>query len=90
MLNGRCKLHGGKSTGPRTPEGAATKWLSRAHGRFQVDVHLNFCCRLLHWQIGSIGTFQNSPGVESDEPMSIRNIGAVTIKPSASANSRYW
>jgi hypothetical protein len=21
MLNGRCKVHGGKSTGPRTPEG---------------------------------------------------------------------
>jgi hypothetical protein len=23
MPNGRCKLHGGKSTGPRTPEGLA-------------------------------------------------------------------
>jgi hypothetical protein len=22
MANGRCRLHGGKSTGPRTPEGA--------------------------------------------------------------------
>lgn len=21
MLNGRCRMHGGKSTGPRTPEG---------------------------------------------------------------------
>jgi len=23
MANGRCRLHGGKSTGPRTPEGLA-------------------------------------------------------------------
>jgi hypothetical protein len=23
MPNGRCKVHGGKSTGPRTPEGLA-------------------------------------------------------------------
>jgi len=38
MRNGRCQLHGGKSTGPRTPEGierirrAATKhgWYSKA------------------------------------------------------------
>jgi hypothetical protein len=35
MRNGRCQLHGGKSTGPRTPEGierirrAVTK-----HGRY--------------------------------------------------------
>lgn len=25
MANGRCRLHGGKSTGPRTPEGAERK-----------------------------------------------------------------
>src|SRR5208282_216518 len=29
MPNGRCRLHGGKSTGPRTPEGRAS--LARAH-----------------------------------------------------------
>src|SRR5215468_9691103 len=35
MPNGRCKLHGGKSTGPRTPEG-----LERAnwkHGHFSRE-----------------------------------------------------
>jgi hypothetical protein len=25
MANGRCRLHGGKSTGPKTPEGAERK-----------------------------------------------------------------
>jgi hypothetical protein len=29
MANGRCRMHGGKSTGPRTPEGLAR--LARAH-----------------------------------------------------------
>ena len=29
MANGRCRLHGGKSTGPRTPEGRAS--VARAH-----------------------------------------------------------
>jgi hypothetical protein len=36
-------------------------------GGFQVDVHLNFCCRLLHWQIGRPITFKDSPGIDSDE-----------------------
>lgn len=37
--NGRCKLHGGKSTGPRTPEGKARvaaanrrRWAARREG----------------------------------------------------------
>jgi hypothetical protein len=34
MLNGRCKVHGGKSTGPRTPEGLErsrrANWKQRA------------------------------------------------------------
>ncbi len=32
MKNGRCRLHGGKSTGPRTPEG-------RARSRSAVTKH---------------------------------------------------
>ena len=38
MANGRCRMHGGKSTGPRTPEG-----LERArrgnwkHGRYSAE-----------------------------------------------------
>ena len=30
MRNGRCRMHGGASTGPRTPEGLAKS--RRAHG----------------------------------------------------------
>jgi hypothetical protein len=34
MANGRCRLHGGKCTGPRTPEGkAAFKATHTRHGR---------------------------------------------------------
>ncbi len=34
MPNGRCRLHGGKSTGPRTPEGLArSKASRRIHGK---------------------------------------------------------
>lgn len=32
LMNGRCKLHGGKSTGPKTPEGKA-KALSKLRPR---------------------------------------------------------
>jgi hypothetical protein len=33
MANGRCRLHGGKSTGPRTPEGLASLAMARTtHG----------------------------------------------------------
>src|SRR5436853_3460166 len=36
MPNGRCKIHGGKSTGPRTPEGLerSSNW---KHGRFSRE-----------------------------------------------------
>ncbi len=35
MPNGRCRLHGGKSTGPRTPAGLASLARARTtHGRF--------------------------------------------------------
>jgi len=34
MANGRCRLHGGKSTGPRTPEGLERARMARwIHGR---------------------------------------------------------
>ena len=34
MSNGRCRLHGGASTGPRTPEGLAhSKAARRRHGK---------------------------------------------------------
>lgn len=35
MRNGRCRLHGGKSTGPRTPEGVARSRVGNwKHGQF--------------------------------------------------------
>jgi hypothetical protein len=39
MKNGRCRLHGGKSTGPRTPEGLARSKAARwVHGNRSAAV----------------------------------------------------
>jgi hypothetical protein len=39
MSNGRCRLHGGSSTGPRTPEGLARSRQARwKHGVYSRDV----------------------------------------------------
>ena len=38
MKNGRCRLHGGKSTGPRTTEGLAnSKKANWKHGRYSAE-----------------------------------------------------
>src|SRR5215470_7955696 len=38
MKNGRCRLHGGKSTGPRTPEGLERSRRARwKHGRYSRE-----------------------------------------------------
>jgi hypothetical protein len=38
MKNGRCMMHGGMSTGPRTPEGLNRIKASRTiHGRYSAD-----------------------------------------------------
>src|SRR5947209_6404068 len=50
-------------------------------GGLQVDVHLDFG-RLLHRQIGGLITFKNSPGIDSDEAMSVRNVGSVAHQTS--------
>jgi hypothetical protein len=37
MPNGRCRLHGGKSTGPRTPEGLEnSRRANRKHGYYSA------------------------------------------------------
>jgi hypothetical protein len=38
MPNGRCKIHGGKSTGPRTPEGLErSRRANWKHGHFSRE-----------------------------------------------------
>ena len=38
MANGRCQLHGGKSTGPRTPEGLERSRQARlVHGYYTAE-----------------------------------------------------
>ena len=38
MPNGRCRMHGGKSTGPRTLDGLARLQAARTrHGRYSAD-----------------------------------------------------
>jgi hypothetical protein len=38
MKNGRCRFHGGPSTGPRTPEGLERSRKARwKHGRYSVE-----------------------------------------------------
>lgn len=39
MKNGRCRLHGGKSTGPKTPEGLERSRKARwKHGLYSADL----------------------------------------------------
>ena len=38
MANGRCRMHGGKSTGPRTPEGLErSRKANWKHGHYSAD-----------------------------------------------------
>ncbi len=38
MKNGRCRMHGGKSTGPRTPEGLErSRKANWKHGRYSQE-----------------------------------------------------
>ena len=54
MPNGRCKMHGGKSTGPRTPEGLERSRRSNwKHGARSAEAiadkrQARALCRLLH------------------------------------------
>jgi hypothetical protein len=39
MLNGKCRMHGGASTGPRTPEGLQRLAKARTvHGRYGAEM----------------------------------------------------
>ncbi len=48
MKNGRCRLHGGKSTGPRTPEGLErARRANWKHGRYSAEAKAEW--RLIRW-----------------------------------------
>lgn len=46
MSNGRCRLHGGKSTGPKTPEGLANSkvanWKTGYHSAEEIEKRRQF------------------------------------------------
>ena len=46
MANGRCRLHGGKSTGPKTPEGLANSklanWKTGYHSAEEIGKRRQF------------------------------------------------
>ena len=50
MANGRCRMHGGSSTGPRTPEGLQRLVQARTvHGRYGAEMReLRRLMRLLN------------------------------------------
>ena len=46
MPNGRCRMHGGKSTGPRTPKGFADLAEARTkHGLYTATARATYCYR---------------------------------------------
>ena len=56
MCNGRCRMHGGASTGPRTPEGLARSRRAHwKHGRYSEEARalrrqLREQARLARWE----------------------------------------
>jgi hypothetical protein len=41
MANGRCRMHGGKSTGPRTPEGLErSRRANQKHGHYTLEARI--------------------------------------------------
>ena len=60
MKNGRCRLHGGKSTGPKTPEGIEKiRQVHLKHGRYTKNAiasrkEFNYLLRKYKETIGKI------------------------------------
>jgi len=50
MVNGRCRMHGGKSTGPRTPEGLErSRKANWKHGYYSAEAKA--MRRLIRWLV---------------------------------------
>jgi hypothetical protein len=51
MRNGRCRMHGGKSTGPRTPEGLErSRRANWKHGAYSREVRELLATNRRQWQ----------------------------------------
>jgi hypothetical protein len=58
MRNGRCRMHGGASTGPRTPEGLARSRCARwKHGLYSLQAKADQ--RLFHQLLQDAGGLLN-------------------------------
>ena len=63
MRNGRCRMHGGASTGPRTPEGLArSRRANWKHGRYSEEARelrrkLKREAELARWEAESAAFF---------------------------------
>ncbi len=67
MANGRCRMHGGKSTDPRTPEGLErSRKANFKHGLYSAEVleERKFIRQLLRNSRESLGQVENSGGIE--------------------------
>ena len=54
MKNGRCRLHGGKSTGPKTPDGKIrsrmANWKHGFYSESEKNIFREFKARLKHYK----------------------------------------
>ena len=67
MANGRCRMHGGKSTGPRTPEGLErSKNANFKHGLYSAEVieERKFMRQLLRDSQETLGQVEKSGGIK--------------------------
>ena len=67
MKNGRCRMHGGKSTGPRTPEGLEqSKKANFKHGLYSAEAleERRYISQLLRSSRETLGQVEKSGGIK--------------------------
>ena len=91
MPNGRCRLHGGLSTGPRTPEGLARSRRARwKHGVCSAEVRALRCAaRARLRRVRSVLTLMRAPsaGHGVDRSNSQSAVGARCARPPSSTRA---